>query len=55
MANGETIVEKLHHIDRGYEDFEQKLSALGAKIIRFDEDNSVEGTLSSPINIRGIL
>jgi UDP-N-acetylglucosamine 1-carboxyvinyltransferase len=42
MAEGETIVEKLHHIDRGYETFEKKLSSLGAKIIRFnDEDMSL--------------
>ena len=42
MAEGETIVEKLHHIDRGYETFEKKLSSLGAKIIRFnDEDISL--------------
>ena len=39
IANGETIVEKLHHIDRGYEDFELKLSSLGAKITRFSEES----------------
>ena len=39
MANGDTLVEKLHHIDRGYECFEKKLSALGAKIERVDDDN----------------
>ena len=55
MANGETIVEKLHHIDRGYEEFEQKLSALGAKIKRYNDENVTEGTASSAINIRGIL
>ena len=55
MANGETIVEKLHHIDRGYEDFEQKLTALGAKIIRYNEENPAERNNPSPINIRGIL
>ncbi len=55
MANGETIVEKLHHIDRGYEEFEQKLSALGAKIKRYNDENSAEGNIPSPINIRGIL
>jgi UDP-N-acetylglucosamine 1-carboxyvinyltransferase len=37
MANKETIVEKLHHIDRGYEAFEDKLRALGAKIQRFED------------------
>ncbi len=55
MASGETIVEKLHHIDRGYEDFEQKLSALGAKIKRYSEENTAEGNMPSTINIRGIL
>ena len=55
MANGETIVEKLHHIDRGYEDFEQKLTALGAKIIRYNEEKPAERNNPSPINIRGIL
>ena len=55
MASGETIVEKLHHIDRGYEEFEQKLSALGAKIKRYSEENTAEGNIPSPINIRGIL
>ena len=39
MANGETTVEKLHHIDRGYEDFEFKLQGLGAKIKRIKEEN----------------
>ena len=38
MAEGETIVEKLHHIDRGYEDFEYKLQNLGARIVRFNEE-----------------
>ena len=38
MANGESQVEKLHHIDRGYETFEHKLRQLGAKIIRYNED-----------------
>jgi len=44
MANGETIVEKLHHIDRGYEAFEKKLSSLGAKIIRFNDEETSLGT-----------
>ena len=38
MANGESVVDKLHHIDRGYEAFEYKLSQLGAKIVRFKEE-----------------
>ncbi|MBR1775680.1 UDP-N-acetylglucosamine 1-carboxyvinyltransferase [bacterium] len=39
MANGETIVEKLHHIDRGYEEFEHKLQNMGAKITRYNEED----------------
>jgi len=39
MASGETIVEKLHHIDRGYESFEEKLRKLGAKITRFNDED----------------
>ena len=54
IANGETIVEKLYHIDRGYEDFENKLSSMGAKIIRYNEENAGEGVISPAINIRGI-
>ena len=53
MANGETIVEKLHHIDRGYEDFEHKLKAMGAKIIRFNETPEENAINSSVINING--
>ncbi|OFV91235.1 MAG: UDP-N-acetylglucosamine 1-carboxyvinyltransferase [Acidobacteria bacterium RIFCSPLOWO2_02_FULL_61_28] len=33
-AQGETIVERVYHIDRGYEHIEEKLSALGADIRR---------------------
>lgn len=42
MANGETIVEKLHHIDRGYEEFEHKLTKLGAKIYRYNDAEEVK-------------
>lgn len=35
IANGETIVDRIYHIDRGYENIEQKLSELGARIERF--------------------
>lgn len=34
QAEGESSVSGLHHIDRGYERFEQKLRALGADILR---------------------
>ena len=34
VAEGETIVDRIYHIDRGYERIEEKLSQLGAKINR---------------------
>jgi len=33
-ASGKTIVNDIHHIDRGYDTFEQKLARLGADITR---------------------
>jgi UDP-N-acetylglucosamine 1-carboxyvinyltransferase len=33
-AKGETIVDRIYHIDRGYERIEEKLSYLGADITR---------------------
>ena len=48
MAQGETIVEKLHHIDRGYEEFEYKLQKLGGKIYRYNDEDykEVKGVLN---------
>ena len=34
VANGATIIDRIYHLDRGYENIEEKLSALGAKIRR---------------------
>ncbi|HEY9544411.1 MAG TPA: UDP-N-acetylglucosamine 1-carboxyvinyltransferase [Solimonas sp.] len=33
-ADGETFIDRIYHMDRGYEDIEGKLAALGAKIKR---------------------
>jgi UDP-N-acetylglucosamine 1-carboxyvinyltransferase len=33
-AKGETLVDRIYHLDRGYERLEQKLSALGARVRR---------------------
>lgn len=35
-AQGETIINRVYHIDRGYERIEQRLNAVGAKIVRED-------------------
>lgn len=37
IASGETVVDRIYHIDRGYEHIEEKLRGLGAKIERFRE------------------
>jgi UDP-N-acetylglucosamine 1-carboxyvinyltransferase len=34
MAEGETVIDRIYHLDRGYERIEDKLSALGARIRR---------------------
>jgi UDP-N-acetylglucosamine 1-carboxyvinyltransferase len=34
VARGETVVERIYHIDRGYERIEEKLAAVGARIKR---------------------
>ena len=34
VAEGETIIDRIYHLDRGYEHIERKLSGLGARIRR---------------------
>ena len=34
IAKGETVIDRIYHLDRGYEQIEEKLSGLGAKIQR---------------------
>ena len=34
IARGETAIERVYHLDRGYEAIEEKLSRLGARINR---------------------
>ena len=34
VADGETVVDRVYHIDRGYERIEEKLRRLGADIER---------------------
>ena len=36
VAQGETTIDRIYHLDRGYENIEAKLSALGAGIRRID-------------------
>jgi UDP-N-acetylglucosamine 1-carboxyvinyltransferase len=36
VAQGETVVDRIYHLDRGYQTMETKLNALGADIERFN-------------------
>jgi len=36
VARGETVIDRVYHIDRGYEKIEAKLSAVGANILRVE-------------------
>jgi UDP-N-acetylglucosamine 1-carboxyvinyltransferase len=37
VAKGETTVNRIYHLDRGYEKLEEKLAKLGARIRRIKE------------------
>jgi UDP-N-acetylglucosamine 1-carboxyvinyltransferase len=40
MAEGRTTIDRVYHLDRGYEKIEEKLSTLGAKIERVSDAGS---------------
>src|SRR5260370_3239551 len=37
VADGETIIDRVYHIDRGYERIEEKLRSVGAQMKRIGE------------------
>ena len=40
IADGTTVIDDVHYIERGYERFVEKLNALGADItVRYDDDD----------------
>ena len=41
-AEGETLVNRVYHLDRGYERFEDKLAACGAQIERIKDGEAAE-------------
>ena len=41
-AEGITVVDDIHYIQRGYERFEEKLQGLGAKIERVDSEKEIQ-------------
>ena len=46
-AAGETWVQRIYHLDRGYENFEQKLGKLGAQVERLPESELPKSISSS--------
>ena len=42
-ARGETVVNRVYHLDRGFERLEEKLSACGAKVRRIKGDGHDDG------------
>ncbi len=34
VAEGETVIDRIYHLDRGYDGLEQKLAAVGAQVMR---------------------
>jgi UDP-N-acetylglucosamine 1-carboxyvinyltransferase len=43
VAEGETVVNRIYHLDRGYENIVQKLGGCGADIERLQEGGETEG------------
>lgn len=42
IADGETVIRHLHHLDRGYANIEENMRSLGARIVRMPEEMSAE-------------
>src|SRR5579885_439419 len=47
-ASGETVIDRVYHIDRGYERIEEKLLRVGAKIRRITQDSHAYCRPSAP-------
>ena len=43
VADGETTVSEIHHIDRGYPGFDAQLRALGADVVREPDPDAFHG------------
>ena len=48
VADGETIIDRVYHIDRGYEHIEEKLKSVGAQIRRIGEILPKKAAAPSP-------
>jgi len=53
-AEGESVIRRIYHLDRGYERLEEKLRGLGADIVRTsDEPKNMPASLSVGVNETG--
>ncbi len=50
VAKGDTLVDRIYHIDRGYECIEEKLSQLGAKIRRLPDSQFTHSSKGDEIS-----
>jgi hypothetical protein len=50
VADGETILDRVYHLDRGYEHFEEKLRGVGAQIRRMGDVFGLKSNCSSVHN-----
>ena len=48
VADGETIIDRVYHLDRGYENIEEKLRGVGAQIRRIGEMLPRKAATSAP-------
>jgi UDP-N-acetylglucosamine 1-carboxyvinyltransferase len=39
-ADGDTLIDRIYHLDRGYDRMESKLTAVGAKVSRIKGSGS---------------
>ena len=51
-ARGETVIDRVYHIDRGYERIETKLAAVGARRVKSGHGPLPDGRGSVPIPSR---
>ena len=45
-TEGVSIIDKIEYVERGYEDFVNKLTELGAKIIKVNNDDNIEDIIN---------
>jgi UDP-N-acetylglucosamine 1-carboxyvinyltransferase len=42
IADGKSTIRHIYHLDRGYEDFENKMTKIGASVVRLEDDTNIE-------------